>query len=181
MFKISNVKISIKCAKLSLDNVSSIANANNITNSIYTNFIVLKSKFTYIIFKHKNNTGKENHINITKIKNLFDVNEAVTFFTSLFKCAFTKITLDNISATSVLGKYIELQNILLNIPYFEIELKRKNINLKSVKYNNEIFPGLFLKFDIGTLIIFHSGKIVIVGCKKENDIECLVKNIHALI
>ncbi len=46
----------------------------------------------------------------------------------------------------------------------------KTCNFKNLKYNNEKFPGLFVKFETGTVILFHSGKLVIVGCKTEKDI-----------
>ena len=52
---------------------------------------------------------------------------------------------------------------------------------ENIKYNNEKFPGVFLKFKIGTVILFHSGKLVIVGCKNIENIECLISKICAHI
>jgi TATA-box binding protein (TBP) (component of TFIID and TFIIIB) len=47
-----------------------------------------------------------------------------------------------------------------------------------MKYNNEKFPGLFVKFKEGTAILFHSGKVVLVGCKNEENLKCLTTNIY---
>ena len=56
----------------------------------------------------------------------------------------------------------------------------------SIQYNNERFPGLFVKFErnlkkVGTAIVFHSGKIVIVGCKGLDELKCLSQAVSALI
>jgi len=40
-----------------------------------------------------------------------------------------------------------------------------------VKYNNQKFPGLFIKYKKGTALVFFSGKVVIVGCKNQTEIK----------
>jgi transcription initiation factor TFIID TATA-box-binding protein len=71
-------------------------------------------------------------------------------------------TIDNIIATTNLNRKLNL---------VDISSRKKFTN---IKYNNEKFPGLFVKFNIGTAIIFHSGKIVIVGSKSIENIECVL-------
>ena len=68
--------------------------------------------------------------------------------------------MDNICATKNLNKKINLDKLFYNL------LPRKQ-RIYHLNYNNQKFPGLFIKFkkDIlnGSLIIFKSGKINYVG------------------
>lgn len=164
-FKVANVKISIKIPAISLDIVFKIAEFQKIKSTLHNNFIVLQSNFTFIIFKAKNSI--ENHINITKIPNLNKIGEALSEIEKILNCNILNIKIDNIIASSNLFKKVSLISIV------------KKKNFKKIKYNNQKFPGLFIKFKKGTAIIFHSGKIVIVGCKKTQHIEFILKNIIA--
>lgn len=165
LYTITNVKVSIKTSKISLNNVL-VCNQSYQKN--YKNFIVLKDKYTFIIFK-TSKAKEENHINITKIPSLEKVEHAVRHFTKIINCEVNKIAVDNIIATVNAGKKLCLASIC------------RSGKFKQVKYNNEKFPGAFLKFDVGTAILFHSGKIVLLGCKSINNIECLIANIFAVI
>ena len=164
-YKIANVKVSIKTTPLFLDNVVLKCLEENLYCKNYNNFLVVKKIYTFIIFK--TNKNSENHINITKIASLDLVVDAIATITYLTKCEVLSQTIDNIIASTSFKRQIDLQSISNRFP--------------SVKYNNEKFPGLFIKYKIGTAILFHSGKIVIVGAKKEKDIECLIQNICACI
>jgi hypothetical protein len=167
MYKIANVKVSLKTSPLFLDTVYKSLLNQKIPCRQYNNFLVVKSKYTYIIFKTNNNF--ENHINVTKIPNVCNILEAVTLLKVLIKCDITYQQIDNIIATTKHKSQICLKDI--------IEKK----TFKLVKYNNEKFPGLFLKFKEGTAILFHSGKIVIVGCKSIKNLEWLLSLIVANI
>ena len=79
------------------------------------------------------------------------------------------VTIDNIIATLNMNRSIDLV-LVCERKLFE-----------SIKYNNELFAGLFVKFEKGTAIIFHSGKIVLVGCKNIENLEWLTQNICAVI
>jgi len=173
LFKISNVKVSLTTSLVFLDNVSELASRQNLKYTKHKNFSVLKGKYTYTIFK--TNKFGENHINITKIPLLDKVKDAVNYFLVLFNCKKIKCVIDNISATTFCGKQLNLREIVSIEKYKTID------QFKTVKYNPEIFPGMFLKFKCGTVILFHSGKIVLIGCKKESDLKCLIQNIYALI
>jgi Transcription factor TFIID (or TATA-binding protein, TBP) len=167
-YSIANVKISLKTSKIFLDNVCSIAAEKNLYCKNYKNFIVLKSKFTYIIFKSKEEQS-ESHINITKIPNIESILEAIETIKSLITCSIKSYKIDNIIATTSLQRPINLASISTSGKF------------KKLKYNNEKFPGIFLKFTLGTVILFHSGKLVIVGCKSVHSVECLIRKICALI
>lgn len=164
-YKIANVKVSIKTTLLFLDIVFKKCSDNNVYCKNYKNFLVLKDIYTFIIFK--NNKNNENHINITKIPSLDLVQHAISTITQLTDCTVISHTIDNIIASTFVKSHIDLQALSTLFP--------------NVKYNNEKFPGLFIKFKKGTAILFHSGKIVIVGSKTEEDIQCLIQNICARI
>jgi len=160
MYKVANVKVSIKTSQLFLDTVYKNLLEKNLKCIQHNNFLVLKSDFTYIIFK--TNKQGENHINITKIPSVDQIPKAIELIQNLTDCFVITQTIDNIIATTNLKRKLSLVNISLAKKF------------PKIKYNNEKFPGLFVKFDIGTAIIFHSGKIVIVGCKSVEDIECVL-------
>ncbi len=164
-YKIANVKVSIKTSALVLDNVIIKCTENNLYCKNYNNFLVVKDLYTYIIFKR--NSNNENHINITKIPNLDSVSNSIQRIQDLTNCLVLSQTIDNIIASTACKKQLNLQLI--------------STLFSNVKYNNEKFPGLFIKFKTGTVILFHSGKIVIVGSKNEQDIKCLIQNIFARI
>lgn len=164
-YKIANVKVSIKTSVIFLDNVISMCKERNLYCKNYTNFIVIKDLYTYILFKR--NKFNENHINITKIPNINSVENAISRIKDLTKCVVTNQNIDNIIASTSYKRQLNLEDISKLFP--------------NVKYNNEKFPGLFIKFKTGTAIIFHSGKIVIVGSKKETDIKCLIQKIFVHI
>lgn len=166
-YKIANVKVSLKTTPISLDIVFNNLSRNDYNCKKYPNFLVIKTKYTFIIFK--TNSNGENHINITKIPNLSDINEAIEIIKQLTSCFVKSDTIDNIIATTSVNRKLNLHKIV------------EDKNFARIKYNNEKFPGLFLKFDKATVILFHSGKIVIVGSKSEEIIKCLILKIIALI
>lgn len=166
-FKVANVKVSIKILAIPLDIVYKIAKEKNIDLKLHNNFLVLKAKFTFIIFKAKNSI--ENHINITKIPDINSVPFAVLEIENILSCNHFNLCVDNIIASANLHKTIDLIRIV------------KSKNFEKIKYNNQKFPGLFITFKKGTTIVFHSGKIVIVGCKTIPDIECILNKISVNI
>lgn len=168
MFLIRNIKISVKVGALILNNALSSLRSNNVISKEFCNFITFKHKsYTFVLFKTGKN--KQSHINITQIRNLDSINIALNILIGLLSCTVNYYTIDNIIATSDLKRSITLQNIISNQKF------------ERIKYNNEVFPGLFIKFNQGTVIVFHSGKIVIVGCKSIINIECLMNTVLANI
>lgn len=168
MFQIRNIKISVKVKPMVLNNVIKKLKDKGVHVKTYTNFLTFKSdNFTFVIFKK--GKKKYTHINITQIPSFCAINKSLKIIINLIQCVIVKYIIDNIIATSDLQKWINLQDVI-NKKVFE-----------KVKYNNEVFPGLFIKFNDGTVILFHSGKIVVVGCKNDHSIKCILEKIHANI
>lgn len=168
-FKVSNYKVSCRTSHISLDIVSSILEEKQISAKKYNNFISFNDIYTYIVFK-SGDTGL-NHINITKIPDRLSVQLAIKALSDLFNCEVFFYKVDNIIATFNTHRRLNLNSL------------SKTLTAEGfyIKYNPEKFPGLFLKESKGTIIIFHSGKTVFVGCQDEENIECLLKTLIAVI
>jgi TATA-box binding protein (TBP) (component of TFIID and TFIIIB) len=173
-YKITNIKISVKCQNISLDTVKQHLEEDKIFFRVYNNYIVTKDKYTYIIFKKNlKNTDNTSHVNITNIKSLEYLSEAINKL-----CLFDKntkllnYTIDNITVSKNFNRKLNISEILLKIP-----------NHISVTYNSEIFPGIFLKFPqkAGTAILFHTGKCVLLGCKTYANIENILLSLSTIL
>jgi len=165
MIEVRNIKISVVIESISLNNAIDKLVQSNIYYKQFSNFISFKYNYTFVIFKTGSNN--QNHINISRIKCKQDIKKAVKIIKKLFHIHIISIKIDNIVSTSNLNKPINLHEIV------------KNQLIDCIKYNPEQFPGLFAKFKEGTVIIFHSGKIVIVGCKSYKHLLWVVKETHA--
>ena len=164
---VTNIKVSVNLEKQSLDSVEKRIKDLSLTYKKYNNFIVLRDIFVYTIFRAGKNNF--NHVNITKIKHFSDVEEAIENLQNLdLNINRKSLKIDNITGSIDLKKELRIEGI--------IELVSSNDNFSNIKisYNNEKFPGLFLKLkSVGTIIIFYSGKVVFVGCKTKENLECL--------
>jgi len=147
-------------------------NSHRLAHKIRANYIIVKLKFIFIFFKHKK--GTISHINVTKIPSL-DCLEDVpnTLQNKIFTDETVKIKsvkVDNITAVKDVGRNLRLLKIANNIQH-----------IYNIRYNNERFPGIFVKLPIGTVIIFHTGKIVAVGSKNENNLKELNKELRKIL
>lgn len=169
MFKITNVKLSLKISFSCLDTVIQNLSSKEIQYKSYNNFIVFKNIYTYILFKSKDKI--QNHLNITNISNLEKVENAICIYKDMFQSVnIISQTIDNITASFTLNKSFNFLDVIENFK-----------DIAKVSYNSEKFPGIFIKFPIGTVIIFHTGKCIIIGCKSVDNLEWLVKKINAYI
>ena len=161
MCRIRNIKISIKVAN---SNYYSIIHSLKHL-SIYNNFVVLKRKHTFILFKPKFG-ATISHLNITKIKNFSQIKKAIKEANKLLlgQLILSTLTIDNITATHYLHKPVDLSQFYEVYSYTNL-----------ITFANDIFPGLHFKTPIGTAIIFHTGKIIIVGCKSVKQIKKIIK------
>ena len=150
---IKNVKISIKFLSQNLlSHFSDTALRRNVKFSYSRNILVIKDRFTLIVFKQKN--GKY-HINITGIKSLEGIKPTITWLKSTYcnQNDFQLIShdIDNITSSFCMDSLLPLDKLATCI--------------QNSSYNSEIFHALYIKSSEGTLVVFRSGKINIVGCK----------------
>jgi len=171
-FKITNIKLSLKTSFICLDSVKLNFDQTNIKVKKYPNFLVIKDTFTYVFFKSSD--GKINHLNITNIPNFATIDISVHHFlnTLLKKFEISEIfrRVDNITGSINLKEKIDLIHL---IDHFK--------NICRVSYNAEKFPGAFLKFNKGTIIVFHTGKCILIGCKHINTLKCLTDHIQKYV
>ena len=101
------------------------------------------------------------HLNVTKIKTIESCHEALNEISKLLKQSIDKYVwkIDNLTAITNLNQKIDLHNLLL---------KNKDCN---IHFNNLQFPGLFIRKDTLTAIVFQTGKIVIIGGTTEEQIQ----------
>lgn len=170
MFVISNIKISFKLNNICLDTVQQVCEEKKINNKKYPNFLVIRNDYTFIIFK-KNNIGT-NHVNATKIMSDSNILDCISSFLNIIDLKNIPIpswTVDNITSNFSLNKKINLSDFIQNHKTF-----------LNIKYQNEIFSGIFIKFQSGTAILFHSGNVVIIGCKNKDSIKWIYNQMIAL-
>lgn len=179
-FEIKNIKISLKVHAALLNNVEEKCLEKNLSFNRKNNFLVVNDQFVYTIFLlSKNNT---NHVNITKIPELSKTGQSIRFLSEKLGLKICKETykVDNITASLNLGYKISLLEIIKKYQEFSLYWDGEF----TFSYCNEKFPGLFIKLKqlerkIGTIIIFSTGKVVFVGCKSVDDIQCLTSSIVA--
>ena len=173
-YTISNIKIScviaIKNANLLL------LNSDDKNVKYFGNFIVVRrNNFVYSIFKkRKQLAGEKNkekkggntvlyHINITKIPSPEQIASSVDNLKNVIRNKYLVMTkiINNVTCT--------YDTKLSSIPLLDLieELKEKIPSVKRVRFNPERFPGMFISFPDNTLLIFSSGKMVVIGGKSE--------------
>ena len=157
---ISNVKISCKAQLLNADNISF---NRDIHVKHFNNFSVIKNKYTFIIFT-KSKIGRKFHVNITKIPSLVYIPKAIEELKNIIENPFyaEEIKIENITCLHALNKEVNLIEIVENIKLGEFSK-----DIISVRYNPEKFPGLFIKLKQCSVLLFSSGKIVVIGATSE--------------
>ena len=137
---------------------------------LYSNYFVYRNKFTFIVFYSGfvNVTGVKRCVDIIKARNLF-------LFEVRYKNNFDDIgvVVDNITASGNLHNFIDLRKIRTKL---ESKLFR-------CRYRPEFFAGLFItsRNCRGTVILFHSGKYSIVGCRTKEEINLLCETILSAV
>lgn len=153
MFQIKNIKISLKIKPIYLNSVLKHFDKERITYKIKNNYVIINNKFVYILFKPRDSIIK--HINVTKIPDIESISNSLNLLKDTISyLIILSYKIDNITAVYDYKKEINQLKILNN-----------HKHLFNLKFNKEKFPGLFLKVLLGTFIIFHTGKVNLVGCK----------------
>jgi TATA-box binding protein (TBP) (component of TFIID and TFIIIB) len=181
--KINNLKGHIRVSE---DCIDGIRNALKLSekkwkkNKEFHNFLVVKDKYSYIIFPK----SKEGYcyINITGIKSFEDVENVIpelceTFHLNRIQVA-GEVVIDNVSANGDFGRK-------LNLPQIQEAINgesKKDGNTFSACFDRNYFPGAFCKtLTIGTILIFPSGKYVIVGSKCVAEVQEIYRMMFAII
>ena len=166
---IHNYKLSIKipCIELSI-----LEKAFPGKKKVYRNYFVTSdNNYSFTFFKHcsQKNHSKNQHLNVTSIKKNDDIPDVINHLSTRINIPKEHITykIDNVSATLQLEKPLDIE-----------KFQFLNQDLK-MQYNNEKFPGLFIKkkqqnnvhAKAATFILFTSGKINIVGARSLEAVE----------
>jgi TATA-box binding protein (TBP) (component of TFIID and TFIIIB) len=181
--KINNLKAHVRVKK---DCIDRIRNALKLSvtkwkkKKEFHNFLVVKDKYTYIIFPK----SKEDYcyINITGIKSFEDIENVIPELCDAFHLnqnqVVGEVVIDNVSANGDFGRK-------LNLPQIQEVINReseKDGNTFSASFDRNYFPGAFCKtLTIGTILIFPSGKYVIVGSKCIAEVQQVYQMMHAII
>ena len=175
-YAISNIKIgciiAIKDANLLL------LNSHEKDVKHFGNFVVVKREnFVYSIFKKKKkeksagekNEGKNDsnavlyHINITKIPSTNQIASSIDSLKNFIRNEYLVVAKEINNLTCSYDSGISL------VPLLDLmkKVKKKIPFVKWVRFNPERFPGMFILFPNNTLLIFSSGKMVVISRRSE--------------
>ena len=164
--KISNIKYSCQLKEKTGDlrnTLKQFCQENSSVTVRQPNFFVLRKTYVYVIFF----TG---HVNVTGCSSV----EAIGLSRDiLLQCLGTrmeigKITIDNITSSGAINRVKKIR-----LPELTQKLKRLEIPFR---YNPHRFPGLNFKLKSVTVIVFNSGKFILVGSKSMSEIEESVRH-----
>lgn len=161
-FSLSNEKIHLPLAR---DDTLLLASDSTSVKHV-NNFVIIRvSKIVFTIFH------KSGHVNVSGVRDFSKIEEALRIFNDLFKTEVTekKIIIDNTTSSGSLfdsstseaaySKRIDLRELKRRVDL----LGSEDISLS---LRPHFFPGaVFRRRGKGTLIIFATGKFIIVGAK----------------
>jgi len=196
----TNIKISFKIQTVSLSTVQESCSSLGYKLKRFANFLVVRPfasakegpSWVCTVFK-KNLAGEvPQHVNVTNIKSFGEIEVVTSYLANLKLIALPgTVNIDNVTGLMHAGKLI-LYEVVKHIQVRKNQVcenlssKFPGVHTLSVHYNNERFPGLFIKFKknkskFGTAIVFHSGKIVIIGCKCLSQLRWIAGAVSVLI
>ena len=166
---VKNVKLSVNYSSSKhVAHFLEVAKSRSVKTRKVRNILVLKDKLTLILFVRSNNSY---HLNITGIKDLHLVNDAIIWLENTYcnKSEFSLLSynIDNITSSFDTFRHIPLDN-LANV-------------VSNCSYNPERFHALYSKSRDGMVIVFQTGKVNIVGCKSLKNILSLWRFIKTKI
>ena len=158
--KLSNVKLSCSI-KLDEGEVFSV-DQNQVDLNRCSNFIVAKRRFVYTIFKAKKNARKY-HVNVTKIPSERDIGVALTNLKRVIKSKFQILDWrkENVTCSIDTNRAIPLFQVFSPL--------EKQPYVKKLKFVPDRFPAVFVSMQQNTVLMFSTGKMVIIGGKTKND------------
>lgn len=173
MFNVKNIKISLKTEKISLNTVVNCLKTNSVEYQIKGNYLVIRHKYVYVFFRPR--TSIIQYINVTKIPCVDNIKDSINvlqheIFQGLYIHISSEYKIDNLTAIYDTKTCIDLLKVLDNA--------KENYY---VRYNKEKFPGLFVSTGNGTFIIFHTGKVNLVGCQNLRHLPLLFKALEKIL
>jgi TATA-box binding protein (TBP) (component of TFIID and TFIIIB) len=79
-------------------------------------------------------------------------------------------------------KNFKVVNIVASVDFErQIDLAKIKTNHPRVVYEPEIFPGLTIRFEDATCVLFHTGKCNVLGAKEELDIKCVLLELYLMV
>ena len=158
---IKNLKISaIFSSELPITHFYNLASDRNVSYITKRNILVIKDVLSITVFKKKQN---QYHLNITGIKCINDLDKTLVWVTKTY-CVKPDFRLISSNIDNITSSFDVKQNLSLHA-------LASTINKSS--YNPERFHALYFKHNKGTIVVFQSGKINIVGCKTVENILTL--------
>ena len=172
---ITNVKLSCKIQLTQDAHIS--FHTDNCIVKYYPNFCVIKTKFTFIIFTKKKDKDHYFHANVTKIPNLYYVEEAIEKLSDIIKekHVIVKRKIENLTCYYHNPQLINLRQFFNNFDSYH------NDNVISLRYRPEKFPGMFINFKKCTVLVFSNGKLVVIGASNEEDAKIAISNVIELV
>ena len=127
-----------------------------------SNFIVAKRRFVYTIFKTKKSARKY-HINVTKIPSEKKINAALANIKYVIHSKFQILQWrkENITCSVNTNRAIPLFQVFSPL--------EKQPYVKKLKFVPDRFPAMFVSMNQNTVLMFSTGKMVIIGGKSKND------------
>ena len=168
--KICNIKLSIifkyPIHKINLDTAFTVSKEKK-------SFIILRSSlFSFVI-----SFFKPNFANVTGIKNFSELGRLKNVIAAIFgEKSKYNIRIDNLSVKINIPPVFctcQQKQIFLPLLVDFIAFHKTRFNIKSVSFDADIFSAMFIKFndkDLGTFLIFKSGKSMLMGTKKQESI-----------
>ena len=158
--KLSNVKVSC-LIELDKGEVFSV-DEDRVDIKRCSNFIVAKRRFVYTIFKTKK-SAERYHVNVTKIPSEKKINVALTDLVGVVKSKFRLLHWRKENITCAI-------NTKRAIPLFEVfSPLEKQPYVRKLKFVPDRFPAMFVSMKQNTVLMFSTGKMVIIGGKTKND------------
>ena len=179
--KVNNVKAHLKLSsgsnkKTLLDELKEL---NSIRHNNY--FIVReeKDKIVYSIFP------RSGFVNITGVKNFDEIEKAVAIFNKKFKqnISVADLTTDNSTASGRIADTDSSRDIQINLEHikFIIDTEPDFGKLKA-SLSPANFPGIVIRSkNCPTCLIFTSGRFIIVGAKRKQDISTAYAQLCVII
>ena len=187
--KITNIKCSIKVqVEAGLDDIQALAKAiHNWSCSRFSTYLVIKlpGSLRLIIFKPRESSSMF-HVNVTGIKKFEDINSHLQVISNLFICPLDSLrfTVDNVTAKSdavfdLVQHHTANKKISLN--KLKTHLAQVHGERYQLRLHTDSCCGLVIKVDGCTILVYQSGKTVIIGSKDVDKIRQIIRQLCTCI